>query len=381
MSFISYAQNQEDVMLWRALKHVDQGLYIDIGAQDPVIDSVSLAFYERGWRGIHIEPTQQYADKLREARADETVLQAAVGNSDRKLRFFEFKDTGLSTGNERIARLHQKAGFEGIQTEVDLIALDTVLEMAGERAIHWLKLDVEGMEAEVLRSWVNATNRPWILVIESTKPLTQEESHGDWEEQVLSKGYQFVYTDGINRFYLSGNHSHLSEAFRYPPNYFDTFITYNYHQALIRADKAEKRAEIAQIRALTAETKAKRADDAAEHSISRAQLAVAQSEAVKQELTAVLGSASWRITWPLRWIWDGGMRIRAGSRRWLSEGIGSMPLLSRLSRLSTKLSSRPKRTHEEIQNSLAPKQGFRELTPRAKHIYNQLVTAVGNKQL
>ena len=27
--FISYAQNFEDVMLWRALKHVEKGFYID----------------------------------------------------------------------------------------------------------------------------------------------------------------------------------------------------------------------------------------------------------------------------------------------------------------------------------------------------------------
>ena len=42
MTFISYAQNFEDVMLWRALKHVEKGFYVDVGAQDPVVDSVSL---------------------------------------------------------------------------------------------------------------------------------------------------------------------------------------------------------------------------------------------------------------------------------------------------------------------------------------------------
>ena len=56
--FISYAQNFEDVILWRALKHVENGFYIDIGAQDPVIDSVSRGFYEKGWRGLHVEPTR-----------------------------------------------------------------------------------------------------------------------------------------------------------------------------------------------------------------------------------------------------------------------------------------------------------------------------------
>lgn len=56
MTFISYAQNYEDVMLHRALKGVEKGFYIDVGANDPVQYSVTKAFYERGWRGINIEP-------------------------------------------------------------------------------------------------------------------------------------------------------------------------------------------------------------------------------------------------------------------------------------------------------------------------------------
>ena len=99
MSFVSYAQNFEDVMLWRALKHVENGFYVDIGAQDPVVDSVSLAFYEHGWRGVHVEPTQQYADKLRVARPDEAVLQMAVGSGQGEVTFYEFADTGLSTAD------------------------------------------------------------------------------------------------------------------------------------------------------------------------------------------------------------------------------------------------------------------------------------------
>ncbi|BCG81534.1 FkbM family methyltransferase [Mesorhizobium sp. 113-3-3] len=75
MPITSYAQNFEDVILWRALEHVERGFYIDIGAQDPVVDSVSLAFYERGWRGIHVEPSANYAEKLRAARPDEEVFR------------------------------------------------------------------------------------------------------------------------------------------------------------------------------------------------------------------------------------------------------------------------------------------------------------------
>src|SRR5439155_647679 len=59
-AFVSYAQNGEDFTLWCALHDVDAGTYIDIGAYDPDIDSVTRAFYDRGWSGINIEPVDAY---------------------------------------------------------------------------------------------------------------------------------------------------------------------------------------------------------------------------------------------------------------------------------------------------------------------------------
>jgi hypothetical protein len=48
MTFTSYAQNFEDVTLWRALRDVEAGFYVDVGAWDPDLDSVTRAFSERG---------------------------------------------------------------------------------------------------------------------------------------------------------------------------------------------------------------------------------------------------------------------------------------------------------------------------------------------
>lgn len=42
MTFASYAHTFEDVMLWRVLGHVGNGLCIDVGAKDPKIDSDSV---------------------------------------------------------------------------------------------------------------------------------------------------------------------------------------------------------------------------------------------------------------------------------------------------------------------------------------------------
>ena len=41
MAVVSYAQNLEDILLWRALKHVEKGFYIDVGAYSPDVESVT----------------------------------------------------------------------------------------------------------------------------------------------------------------------------------------------------------------------------------------------------------------------------------------------------------------------------------------------------
>jgi FkbM family methyltransferase len=220
---ISYAQNFEDVMLWRALKHVKRGFYIDIGAQDPMIDSVSLAFYERGWRGIHVEPTAHYANLLRKSRPDEIVIQAAVGSDSGVLTFFEFPETGLSTSDRQIAEKHVEAGFQMSELIVPCSTLAHIFSQCTESDVHWLKIDVEGYERHVLEGWQRVSTRPWIVVVESTLPLSQIDSYQEWEALILDRGYRFVYFDGLNRFYISDAHLELLDKFRVGPNIFDGF--------------------------------------------------------------------------------------------------------------------------------------------------------------
>ena len=220
---ISYAQNFEDVMLWRALKHVEKGFYIDLGAQDPVIDSVSLAFHELGWEGVHVEPTPHYAQMLREQRPGDMVIEAAVGDAADMLTFFEIPDTGISTADPQIAQQHRERGFEIHEITVPCVRLSSIFKACGKRDIHWMKIDVEGFEQSALASWGKATARPWVVVVESTLPMTQIESHQQWEALLLRRGYTSVYFDGLNRYYVSKAHGELKQAFYAPPNVFDGF--------------------------------------------------------------------------------------------------------------------------------------------------------------
>lgn len=151
MGFVSYAQNLEDVILWRALQHIPNGFYVDIGAQDPIEDSVSLGFYEQGWRGMHVEPSSHWSQKLREHRPEETIIQVAIGDRPGLISFYEIPETGLSTGLYALASEYSEQGFRVNEVVVPCVTLDDLFQTQMTREVHWLKIDVEGMEREVLR--------------------------------------------------------------------------------------------------------------------------------------------------------------------------------------------------------------------------------------
>ncbi|MGA7440027.1 MAG: FkbM family methyltransferase [Luteibacter sp.] len=224
MTFISYAQNAEDVILFRALKHVEAGFYIDIGAQDPINDSVTRAFYDRGWHGINVDPVQRWFDRLNEDRPRDLNIRAIIADAQGTETIREVVGTGLSTVDEDIARQHSLGGHEVREFQVRATTLDDLCRENDVGTIHFLKVDVEGHEAKVLAGMSFDRYRPWVLLIEATAPNSQVETHGTWEPRVLAHGYRFVYADGLNRFYVADEkYDELKDSFRYPPNFFDDY--------------------------------------------------------------------------------------------------------------------------------------------------------------
>jgi FkbM family methyltransferase len=226
MSFVSYAQNFEDVMLWRALKHVECGFYIDVGACDPDVDSVTKAFYDRGWSGINIEPLSQWHEQLEEKRPRDINLQVAAGAERGEMAFYELADTGLSTSERAIAERHEsERNYTKRECTVPVETLNSICQRFHRAPIHFLKIDVEGAEKDVLGGIDFSLVRPWIILVEATLPNTQISNYADWDPLMTAAGYEFVYFDGLNRFYVAHEHGELKGHFCAPPNVFDEFIT------------------------------------------------------------------------------------------------------------------------------------------------------------
>lgn len=280
---LSYAQNGEDVVLWRAFKHVTNGTYLDIGANHPKVDSITRAFYDRGWSGLLVEPNPEFSEQLRADRPRDIVREALISNRPGSKRLHAIAGTGLSTMVDAISDRHRAAGHPVVDIEVDAIGLSELIDdedVTGD--IHFAIVDTEGSELEVLRSLDFTRHRPWVLVIEATAPNSTTQVHAAWEPLVVDAGYEFCMFDGISRYYVAREHTELAAALSYPACALDDFVRYEEQRATSLA-------------------------------VQRAERAEAEAESLRRELAEHRASTVWRATRPLRAFIDRLQRRSSGA--------------------------------------------------------------------
>ncbi|MES2600178.1 MAG: FkbM family methyltransferase [Pseudomonadota bacterium] len=241
---ISYAQNAEDVILNRVFSKQRVGFYIDVGAWDPDIDSVTKHFYLKGWRGINVEPTDLYHARLMERRPADINLKVAVGPTGGKAQFLQHGDSGLSglvETTERLTSFNAISDFSTKQIEVEVIPLSEITSRYAAPNVDFLKIDVEGGERGVIESAEWRAFRPRVVVVESVKPVTNEPSWFGWEGLLFDAGYCFALFDGLNRYYYRAEEPALRLDLSVPANVLDTYITASFKSLQDRLHELESR--------------------------------------------------------------------------------------------------------------------------------------------
>src|SRR5262249_38822514 len=145
--FISYSTNFEDVILNRVFQGQDRGFFVDVGAAHPVFENDLKALYDRGWRGINVEPIVAFFRELAAQRPEDRNLNVAVSQSAGEIVVHEVVGTGLSTCDPASMEHARQQGYEVIPRTISTLPLRNILtEAEAPKDIGVLKVDVEGLE-------------------------------------------------------------------------------------------------------------------------------------------------------------------------------------------------------------------------------------------
>jgi FkbM family methyltransferase len=211
---LSYSQNLEDYHLSIAFAGQATGTYIDIGAGHPIADNVSFWFYERGWRGVVVEPQSKLAALYPRLRPRDIAVAGLIGRECGETDFHVVDRLhGLSTTMETVAQTAQSFGADYQTVRTPMTTLAKLCESHDLGTIDFLKIDVEGAEGDVLFGGDWERFRPKVVVAEAVAPMTSEPSWRDWEPFLIAQRYRLALFDTLNRFYVAEEHPDIMGRF------------------------------------------------------------------------------------------------------------------------------------------------------------------------
>lgn len=195
MSVFVTSEAVEKELVWKFFDQKREGVFVEVGANDPVAGSQTWLLEQNGWRGVLVEPQSAHCARLRQQRKDSQIFQVACSSPamEGEMDLLLAEQDGSST----LQRQRDTHGLKFIGTErVKVTTLNKVLESAGVEKIDFLSLDVEGHEIEVMRGMDFERHRPALILIEDgVRDLSKHRF-------LKSHGYKLVKRTTINNWYV-----------------------------------------------------------------------------------------------------------------------------------------------------------------------------------
>jgi FkbM family methyltransferase len=184
----AFSQEGEDIFLKRIFSSVPNGFYVDVGAHHPSRFSNTYMFYREGWRGINIDAMPGSMEYFSKRRPEDINLEYPVGTSGQELTYYIFDDPALNGFSKEISDIRNKdTSYKVVDTKsLKIMSLKEILDkhLPESQDIHFMSIDVEGLELDVLKSNDWKRYRPKMLIVEILET--------DLENLATSEAYQFL---------------------------------------------------------------------------------------------------------------------------------------------------------------------------------------------
>ncbi|MDP3962606.1 MAG: FkbM family methyltransferase [bacterium] len=185
----------EDLFMELLFNFKESGTYVEIGTNDPVTSvSYTQKFYNRGWRGISVEPGIKEFESLQKVRPGDVNLNICIAGEVGERMFYELADSQASS------LLPQFASGKGrvSSRKVSVSTLKAIFDKFIKSPIDFMVIDAEGVELEILRS--NDWNKyvPKAIILE-----TVHHHYREIVEYLKSHGYIVVYNNHLNSIFVN----------------------------------------------------------------------------------------------------------------------------------------------------------------------------------
>lgn len=142
-----------------------QGVFVDVGAGDPVRFSNSYHFEQLGWTGLCIDADPKQVEALTQSR-DCEVEWAAVGLTSGEVQLLQSENPDFSTTLDHLPTVAEARGWEYAPISVPAMPLEALVEKHGIQGIDLLTIDTEGTELDVCKSLDWEKHRPETVIVE-----------------------------------------------------------------------------------------------------------------------------------------------------------------------------------------------------------------------
>ena len=154
----SYAQEGEDVLLWRILdaQHSRIGTYVEVGSNHPWRCSNTAFFYLQGWSGVAIDPNPDFAIPFRSERTRDIFLNVGISDTPETLTYHRFPESLYNTFCSDKAKQLVNSGIMPEPEKVDVPVMrlrDALAQVwpAGKK-LDLLSIDAEGFDERIVKS-------------------------------------------------------------------------------------------------------------------------------------------------------------------------------------------------------------------------------------